>query len=214
MKNVFAVLAFTTLLASVSFQSSAVTIYDEAVDGDLDAIGTTNVNLVAGVNTILASINQTPPAETDRIRFTQVTGLIVDSIVLSFALPFDDFNIGQNMSSDLHNDVANLFDDNFGAINSGDSISASFYDSFGPETGPISQDTAGAIWDFQLSAGTVYPGQPWTLTIYTSLSPVPVPAAAWLFGSALLLLAGIKRNKTRRSGGRVQESRYRGLYVI
>ena len=171
----------------------AVTIYEEYVYGDLDAIVSTNVNLVSGVNQILGSINATPPAETDRIRFTQVTSLIVDSIVLSFAAPFDDFNIGQNMTTDLHNDVANLFDDNFNNVTSGASISASFFDSFGPETGPLSQTTFGAIWDFQLSAGTVFPAQPWTLTVTTSV--VPLPAAMWLFGSGLLGVSGIARRK-------------------
>jgi hypothetical protein len=30
---------------------------------------------------------------------------------------------------------------------------------------------------------------------WSPASPVPVPAAAWLFGSALISLAGIKRKK-------------------
>ena len=63
--------------------ASAVTIYDESINGDLDAIGSTNVNLVAGSNQIPGSINETPPSETDRVRFTQVANLTVDSIVLS-----------------------------------------------------------------------------------------------------------------------------------
>lgn len=181
------------LVLSMSAAGAAV-IYDESVDGDLDAIGSTNVNLQDGVNQILGSINQTPPSETDRIKFTQVAPLIVDSIVLSFTPPFDDLNIGQNMTADLHNDVANLFDDNFNNINTGASISASFFDSFPPETGPLSQDTYGAIWDFQLSAGTVFPGQPWTLTINTHLGPpVPIPPAILLLGSALSMLGWIRR---------------------
>jgi hypothetical protein len=180
--------------------ASAVTIYDEGSSGDLDAIGTTLVNLQLGTNDILGSINATPPAETDRIRFAQVPGLIVDSIVLSFTAPFDDFSIGQNLDSALFNSVANLFDDNFGAINSGASISASFFDSFGPETGPLSQDTPGAIWDFQLSAGTVFPAQPWKLTITTSQAPtsvVPLPAAFPLFASGIggLGLFGWRRKR-------------------
>ena len=59
-------------------------------------------------------------------------------------------------------------------VNSGSDISASFFDSFGPETGALSTTTAGAIWDFQISAGVVFPGQPWTLTINTTSDSPPV----------------------------------------
>ncbi len=192
------------IVMSVS-TASAVTIYDEGVSGDLDAIGSTIVNLGLGVNDILGSINATPPAESDRIKFTQVAGLIVDSISLSFSGIWDDANIGQNMSSALFNSAANLFDDNLSpiSINSGATIFASFFDSVGPETGPLSQNTYGAIWDFQLSAGIVYPAQAWKLTINTSAGPVvdpppvPLPAALPLFGSglALLVFAGWRRKR-------------------
>jgi len=108
----------------------AVIIYDEGVNGDLDAIGTENVDLVLGLNTISGVINQTPPAETDRIKFTQTAGLKIDSISLSFAAPFDDANIGQSMNTALFNNVANLYDDSFNTVNFGDTIVASFFDSF------------------------------------------------------------------------------------
>jgi len=180
--------------------AAAATIYSESVDGDLDAVGTTNVNLIAGVNTILGSINQTPPADTDRIKVTQAIGMTVDSIVLSFAAPFDDFNISQSMNAALFNSVANVFDDNFGQINSGASISASFFDSFGPETGPLSQDTGEAVWDFQLSAGIVAPAQPWTLEINTTQEPtsvIPLPAGGLLLLTGLGGFAAFKRRKKR-----------------
>jgi len=191
-KILFGLVMIAVLVFSVGTTSAAV-IYNEAVDGDLDAIGSTNVNLLAGVNTIMGAINATPPAETDRIKFTQTPGLVIDSIILSFAGIFDDASIGQSMNTALFNNVANLFDDNFNTVTSGANIIASFYDSFGPETGPLSTTTDGAIWDFQLSAGTVYPAQPWTLNITTTASPVPVPGTFMLLGGGLIGLIGIKR---------------------
>ena len=185
-------LAVSALLASASVASAA-SLYDESIDGDLDAVGSTNLALALGVNTISGQIEETGAvSDTDRVKFTQTAGLIVDSIVLSFAGVFDDAGIGQTLNSALFNSVANLFDDNFGQITSGASISAAFFDSFGPETGPLSRDTDGAIWDFQLSAGLVFPAQPWTLTITTSAKPTPPPNGTIpLPGGAPLLLGAL-----------------------
>ncbi|WP_139302600.1 PEP-CTERM sorting domain-containing protein [Thalassotalea sp. PP2-459] len=191
-------LSISAFLCTMS--ANATIIYSENNDGDLDAIGSTNVALVAGVNTITGSITQTPTGDTDRVKFTQLDGMTVDSIILSFSGIWDDANIGQSMSAALFNNVANLFDDNFNQINSGVDISASFFDSFGPETGPISQTTSGAIWDFQLSSGIVWPNQAWTLTINTSMDqtqpPVDIPEPSSI---AVLLLALVGYRLTKRS---------------
>jgi len=199
MKSKWLGLMLTAVMVSSTGTASAAVIYDESVSGDLDAIGSTNVDLGLGVNEILGSIPGTPPADSDRIKFTQVANLVVDSIVLSFTSPFDPARIGTQFNLDLHNDQANLFDDNFLTAASGADISASFFDSFGPETGPLVTTAFGAIWDFQISPGTVFPYQDWKLTINTSgsIGAVPVPAAAWLFGSALLALAGWNRRRER-----------------
>jgi hypothetical protein len=187
-----------TLILSAGTVSAATVICDESVSGDLDAIGSTNVNLVVGVNEILGSIPGTPPADSDRVKFTQVPNLIVESVVLSFTSAFDPANIGTEFNLDLHNDQANLFDENFNTASSGASISASFEDTFGPETGMLITDTFGAIWGFQISPGTVYPFQDWKLTITNSeVSQVPLPAAAWLFISALGGLVVAKRKQLK-----------------
>jgi hypothetical protein len=190
-------LAATAAFSLSMGAASAAVIYDESVSGDLDAIGSTNVNLVLGLNEIIGSIPGTPPADTDRIKFTQVAPLIVDSITLIFTSPFDPFGLGTTFNTDLHNNQANLFDDNFDGSVTGD-VSASFFDSFGPETGPLIQDAYGTIWDFQISAGTVYPFQDWKLTIITSEGPpvVPLPASAPLILAAFGGLALLRRRKS------------------
>ncbi|QPG06164.1 hypothetical protein IT774_02800 [Salinimonas marina] len=137
--------------------SQATVVYSESIDGEFDAIGSTNIALIEGLNEIQGIINQTPPADTDRLTFTQAENMTIDSIRLVFAGIWDDANIGQQMNAALFNNQANLFDDNFGTITSGASIEAAMFDSFGPETGALVTDVAGAIWDFQLSAGLYGP---------------------------------------------------------
>lgn len=196
-RMLFGMVTASALVMSMGTASAAV-IYDEAVNGDLDAIGSTNVNLGLGVNEILGTIPGTPPSDTDRIKFTQIPNLVIDSIVLTFTSAFDPLGLGTMFNLDLHNDQANLFDDAFNTASSGAPITASFIDSFGPETGPLSTTTAGAIWDFQISPGTVYPFQNWKLTINTSGSvptTVPLPASALLLLSAFGGLAAIRRRK-------------------
>lgn len=202
MKNFLIGMAAAAVISVSVSGASAATIYDESVNGDLDSIGTTNVNLLLGANEIFGVLPATPPADSDRIKFTQTAGLIVDSILLSFTQPFDDGNNGQSVTTSLSNNVANLFDDNLSPIliTSGATLAASFFDSIGPDTGPLSQTTDGAVWDFQISAGLIFPAQPWTLTINTSAAPtaaIPVPAALPLLacGVGILGFLGRRRNK-------------------
>ena len=171
--------------------SQATIVYSEAIDGEFDAIGSTNIILIEGMNEIQGSIMATPPADTDRLTFTQTENMTIDSIRLVFAGIWDDANIGQSMNSALFNNQANLFDDNFGSITSGTSIEAAMFDSFGPETGALVTDVARTIWDFQLSAGIVWPAQSWSLLVATSVEQQEPPAEVAAPSSILLWLTGL-----------------------
>lgn len=50
-----------------------------------------------------------------------------------------------------------------------------------------------SVWGGEINGVTMMAGTPLSLSI--SASPVPVPAAAWLFGGALMSLFGAKRRK-------------------
>ncbi len=57
-------------------------------------------------------------------------------------------------------------------------------------------NTSDSLWVFQESAGSHwYNTRPYIGSYLVQQSAVPVPSAAWLFGSALIGLAGIKRKK-------------------
>lgn len=181
-------------LMFVASNASAAVLYDEAVSGDLDAIGSTNLDLGVGVNEIFGRLPGSPPSDSDRFKFTQLANLVVDSIVLSFTSAFDPAIIGSAFNLSLGNNQANLFDDSFVNATSGADITASFFDSFGSETGSLTQTTGGAIWDFAIAGGPVYPFQDWKLTVTTSGSialPPPTPSPVPLPAGLPLLLAGL-----------------------
>lgn len=79
------------------------------------------------------------------MKFTQVPNLIIDSVVLSVTSAFPPGNYGVSFNVDLHNDQANMFDDNLNSVTSEADIPASFYDSFRPKTGALSTTTFAAI---------------------------------------------------------------------
>lgn len=58
----------------------------------------------------------------------------------------------------------------------------------------VSAGQVGSVWDTGFFGGEYYEVWASTTTI-TSVAPVPIPAAIWLFGSGLLGLAGISRRK-------------------
>ena len=51
-------------------------------------------------------------------------------------------------------------------------------------------------WYWELSANTLQVGEQVVFSFSATSSPVPVPAAAWLFGSGLIGLVGVARRRT------------------
>lgn len=107
----------------------------------------------------------------------------------------------------FNNAIENLFFDVDGAQN-GDSVLISAFDNSNALLGSILATSNGRLDfsafgsitrlffdDSSTSAGVGY--STFSFDYSNNLSPVPVPAAAWLFGSALLGFAGYRRKKLK-----------------
>lgn len=195
-------IALSSVLAfGLGATAQATTIYSETVSGDLDAIGSTQVNLVEGTNIISGTLPGTPPSDTDRITFVQGALMTVDSIVLQFLGNWDPASVNV-VNLGLFNSVdPSLADSNFfNFTGASSSVSASFFDSIVPFTGPIAQDVGGTVWDLQLSGGTIYPSSDWQVTIETSVSQapaIPLPAGMSLLLSGLGAFVVLRHRRRR-----------------
>lgn len=194
--KVFATIAFT----SIAGMASAATIWDESVDGDFDGVAGTSLGsiLAAGTNTILGSLPGTPsggPSHTDRFNLVLGAGLNIISWTLNIAL-----ENGESVSTGLGFNPGNLFDDNFTGSIVG-STSASFIDSIGPDTGTLDGTLTNSVWDFTISAGTLFGTQGYSIDIVTRATTppppvVPLPASAPLLLAAFGGFAFLRRRKS------------------
>lgn len=181
--------------------AQATTLYSEAVDGDLDPTAAPTVQLVEGVNTITGTLPGTPPTDFDAIFFQQGAGIVVDAISLTFGPGWNTAQVN-SVTTALFQPAVNLFDDNFNTVpntSAPPTITASFQDTFGPETGPLARDVEGMIWRFELVGDVVFPSADWTLTINTTFTPpapIPVPAGFPLLVAGIGSLALLRRRKT------------------
>ena len=197
-------LAILFAAATISTFSSATVIHDEALLGDLsnDPLAPTSLTFGVGSNEISGTVVNTNDTR-DYFTFTIGDGLVLDSIDL-----VSYFDVGGNEA-----------DIGFAAINAGTTttqpaMGADFLggahvgaDQLPGVGGSLAADLAGAenigtTFDFPLTAGdysfviqqTGPENTGYTLDFV--VSPVPLPAAAWLFVSGLLGLFGVKRMRS------------------
>ena len=200
-------LAILFAAATISTFSSATVIHDEALLGDLsnDPLAPTSLTFGVGSNEISGTVVNTNDTR-DYFTFTIGDGLVLDSIDLVSYFDVD----------------SNPADIGFAAINAGTtttqpgmgSVAADFIggahvgaDQLPGAGGSLAADLAGAenigtTFDFPLTAGdysfliqqTGPENTGYTLDFV--VSPVPLPAAAWLFVSGLLGLFGVKRMRS------------------
>jgi hypothetical protein len=122
-------------------------------------------------------------------------------LLINFGVPSDEINTSYGVDNEilLHVEVligSSFIDTEFNASFSQGIISDLY---LGPETGGIAAHSTALI----SSSGTMIPnggirddsGSFFIGSFLVTASPVPVPGAGWLFGSALIGLVGLKRQK-------------------
>jgi len=174
--------AAVVLAAALTFgaNSQAVTVWDESVDGDLD--GTQTIALVAGVNTVLGFHVETPASTNyEAWNFTLASGQSISEINITYDDPQGAFNQYPNQGVYSVTGPGGLLI--FETID-GDLFRT---DTYSPELNDVGNYLVELTGDF------VYPQTNWSVDF--TVSQVPLPAAAWFFGSGLLGLIGIARRK-------------------
>jgi hypothetical protein len=175
--------AAVVLTAALTFgaNSQAATVWDESANGDLD--GTQTIALVAGVNTVLGFHVETGGSHNnyDAWNFTLASGQSISEIKITYDDPQGAFNQYPNQGVYSVTGPGSLLI--FEAIN-GDLFRT---DTYSPELNDVGNYLVELTGDF------VYPQTNWSVDF--TVSQVPLPAAAWLFGSGLLGMIGIARRK-------------------
>jgi hypothetical protein len=185
-----AIISYLTGL-SLSPVHAATVSYDEAVSGDIDNdyIGI----FMPGINTVTGSTAANTPENSndlDIFSFDVAPGTRVNSVSYAYS-----------------NEVPNPGTDRFGlsmSTSDGDlgdwSINIRHFRPPSPvsilaESLPLEAglyDFTYSIWHFETGVGQ---GGTWDYTVTFDVGPVPIPAAAWLFGSAIIGLAGLAKRQ-------------------
>lgn len=187
------------VISITAFCQTTQAAWDEGVDGELsaDAAAPTAISIVSGSNIIIGANSIQGSLGRDIFEITLASGQQLDSIILdAYTGPagggsFFAVQAGSGISTGSA--AAQLGQALIGTA-SGNSVGDNVLDDLGLAgfggSGFTGSLTAGTytFW-FQETAG---------LTEYQfdlQVSEVPLPAAAWLFGSALLGLMGVARRK-------------------
>lgn len=210
MLRIAMVLATLSVFTNVT---SAAILHDELVDGDLQWSGgvyNTHVYLEEGSNLILGSqFNSHAGGDADHFKFTVAEGMQLDEILFNYwdivtqtwaiahvtwGIKLDDGTLNGKFLGVAGQtpilsppETVNLFVDDFpgasglGILPLGEGL-YSMNNSLGASFGVGNADSWGVWWDYSLE-------------FVVSSNEVPIPAAAWLFGSALIGLIGLKRKK-------------------
>ena len=203
MKKVYSLLAVSALTLAATQASAAV--YNITVE--MTTSTTTSLQNLSGSVTTLTPGTGTMDTDTGMV---SATGLVLDSQqlmsgiipitgIITVAVELDTANTsGTQTRTACTNTSASPMTCN-GAVAVGQVI---------PIAGLsnhtwLGGETTGAEIDYSVNAsspsplgGTLFNVGTFTVTIGSEVSAVPVPAAAWLFGSALVGLAGIGRKRS------------------
>lgn len=186
------------LAMATSLSAQAAVVYDESISGDLssDNLNPTSISLSAGDNIISGNVIAAP-GDRDFWTVTIANDQSLDAIILDQFVTTEDrsfFAVEQGPQITAINSAATYL----GSALVGAGAGASQGDD-------ILDDLGGAIFGGSGFIGALGPGtytfwfQETAAEVDYSLnfqvSQVPVPAAAWLFGSALVGLAGVKRKQ-------------------
>jgi hypothetical protein len=195
-------------LVAVSFAFVAVT--SQAATIILDANGTT----VTGINNleVITGIGPSATSEFYDVTFLNTLGEDLYGPAGGSTFQFAD-SIEAEAASSAVTDFLNLYntDNDPDADTVGDPdaglLNSQFWIGYGERVPTGISPCAPADTCIETAHGSWTPSDVWKTEgqieflafdeprIYASFQPVPVPAAAWLFGSALIGLAGIKRKK-------------------
>jgi len=187
---------FIFLILVNSYSSASVVQYDENIDGDIN-IDTFNLGI--GTNTISGNLTIGVNRDDDNFRFNIAAGEQLTSVIFAFSniTPNDNQSVmGLSFRMELIGPGAfvvpfesyTLFDN----IGGPDTVTDSPINLF-LGTLPAGEGFYSGIIGGEQVLNTTNPGGTLDYTITMGVSAVPVPAAVWLFSSALIGMIGIKR---------------------